>query len=194
MNISKQVWKLSYKENETKITIMCIAIIVTLVATPILFANYEAQAQTPAITAAAPQTRQVTGQGDSTIGRRSAFTCPNGQPPPASLGQHVNDALQFSATQQNNQVIGTWDISSIFEPIPGFSTNTVKQGTITGGHITPGHFTLTGTETIDNTCGGPVPTQIVISGQCGSSPMGTTVQFTAANDESGTFRSSVVCT
>lgn len=185
---------MSYKQDEQKIVIMGIAIILTLVATPVLLVNYETQAQTTAITAAAPQTRQVTGQGDSTIGRSSTFTCPNGQPPSLSGFTHLNDALQFSATQQNNQVTGTWDISSLFFSQLLGDTNTVKQGTITGGQITPGHFTLTGTETIDNTCGGPVPTQIIMSGQCGTATRATTVQFSAANGESGTFRSSVVCT
>jgi hypothetical protein len=116
MNIPKQVLKLNlnYKLNKPKITIMSIAILVTLAASPLLLVNYDSQAQAQAQTTAATltteaaqtQTRQVTGRGDSIT-----FTCPNGQPPPASLGQHVNDALEFSATQQNNQVTGTWDIS-----------------------------------------------------------------------------------
>jgi hypothetical protein len=187
MNILKQVWKMNYKQNEPIIAIMRITIIVTLVSTPILLVNYEAQAQTTA----PAQTRQVTGRGDS-----RTFTCPNGQPPSLSGFTLVNNTIEFSAMQQNNQVTGTWDISSIFVfPPTGFFTNTLKQGTITGGQITSGHFTLTGTETIDNTCGGPVPTQIVISGQCGTA-MGraATVKFTAANGESGTFRADVVCT
>jgi hypothetical protein len=188
MNIPKQICKMKYNKMNQKLGI---GVLITILAVSMLLVNSEAQAQ---ITTAGTQARQVTGQGDSTIGRRTTFTCPNGQPPPASLGQHVNDALQFSATQQNNQVTGTWDISSIFEPIPGFFTNTVKQGTITGGQITLGHFTLTGTETIDNTCGGPVPTQILISGQCGTATRHTTVQFTADNGEKGTFTASVVCT
>jgi type II secretory pathway pseudopilin PulG len=184
------------KQNEPKIAVIGIAIIVTLVATPIVFVNYEVQAQTTAsiltTQAARSQTRQVAGQGDST---NTPITCPNGQPPTNDGLTHINDAIQFSATQTNGQVSGTWRIDSVWAFPSGIGApSTTKQGIITGGQITSGHFTLTGTETIDNTCGGPVPTQILISGKCGTASRITTVQFTAANGEKGTFHSSVVCT
>jgi hypothetical protein len=154
-------------------------IIVILVATaPTLMIGYSQP----------DRTRQVTGSGDSVL----RFTCPNGQPPSLFPG-HINDIIQFSASQNNRQVSGTWTIFSLYEDM-GVPPNTSKGGTITGGQIAGNHYTLTGIETFDNTCGGPIPTEIVIDGKCttGSGRI-IQIQFTASNGERGTFSGSAQC-
>jgi hypothetical protein len=64
---------------------------------------------------------------------------------------------------------------------------------ITSGKVSKSSFTLLGIEQPNSLCpNDPTPSQVTITAQCVE---GTTVTFTAANGETGTFpNSNVVCT
>jgi len=98
-------------------------------------------------------TQQVKGFGDSLM----RFTCSNGQRPFG--GSRPHEVITFNANQSQGQAA-----SGQFQ-IEGVDANGAsKQGSINSIDIMAGTFTLTGTETSDNLCGGdPTPSSITIT-------------------------------
>ncbi len=135
--------------------------------------------------------KQVHGFGDSLM----RFNCSNGQRPFG--GSLLNEIITFNANQPIGQAV-----SGQFK-IEGVDANGAsKQGTINAINIMPmpttnGTFSLTGTETSDNLCGGDkTPSDITISGDCKVQdffPVAT-INFVAQNGEMGTFTGGVSCT
>lgn len=166
---------MSLKRDKKAMVALTVGIL--LLASPIIF-NYKAEAAS-----------QVTGSGTATFPNEQVF-CPNGSVIPEAT-------IEFTATETNGVISGTWTITSTDPTNPTFG---VKRGTFNGGNIDTNSYTLTGTETVDEACsqfgGGVVPNPMQISGQCGT---GVTINFEAQRippferPESGTFAGDVTC-
>jgi len=104
-------------------------------------------------------------------------------------GETHKAAIAFEAFAPSG---GAVDISSR----SSLGIDVFKSGTINGGQISPfGHFTLRGTETSDNICGGTTSVSIIITGQCvQSGGSQVTVTFRASNGERASFPASPACT
>ena len=109
-------------------------------------------------------------------------------------GETHKAAIAFEAFAPSGGAVqrGAFDILSRSSS----GTDVFKSGTITGGQISPsGHFTLRGTETSDNICGGTTSVSIKITGQCvQSGGSQVTVAFRASNGERASFPASPACT
>jgi hypothetical protein len=109
-------------------------------------------------------------------------------------GETHKAAIAFEAFAPSGGAVqrGAFDISSR----SSLGIDVFKSGTINGGQISPfGHFTLRGTETSDNICGGTTSVSIIITGQCvQSGGSQVTVTFRASNGERASFPASPACT
>jgi hypothetical protein len=127
---------------------------------------------------------QVNGVSDG-----NTVTCPNGQVLRTGLNEFgsgfLNFLLSFSASGTSGSMTGTWTISGFYSGgIAGGDATITKSGTITGGKVSGNHVVLTGVENVDNLCGGPVPSDIRITGTCQpDNRVSTKVNFQAKNGE-----------
>lgn len=113
--------------------------------------------------------KSISGSGTGDI------TCLNG-PLPVSKPATIN----FQASKSKGIMQGFFQITS---------AGTFKSGSISGGSIGDNSFTLTGSETFDTACGGPVPISFTIQGECGT---GATITFESATQR-GEFVGNVAC-
>lgn len=155
------------RTNHTRTIGIIIAISVSLVALgPITFGSQAAQAQ------GNPFRVAVSGSGLGQI------VCPDGQSFPARFGLFVEE-------EPNGEITGGASIS--------VNSVTVKSAFVTDAHVTPSRFTVQGTETIDNLCGGISGTNFIpisVRGECDDS---STIRFSAENGQRGTFIGEVEC-
>jgi hypothetical protein len=127
--------------------------------------------------------------GRSGIGNGLSLTCPGGV---STLGDNF---LTFKADFSGGSWSGTMTITQL--GLSGQITGT-KQGTITdvtfkesnSGFVgttrsSPENYQVTGTETFDNICNGPVPTTFTITGSCSTT---AAIIFQAADGESAFYR------
>src|SRR5215213_6500805 len=154
------------KKNVNKISILT-TVAITAVFVPLLL-------MTPIVplTAQAAESRQVVGHG--TGGDIFCSSEPGGS---GRFGTGISNAIiDFSATEQDREVSGSWKI--VIDPssqIPGS-----KEGTFTAGMIGSKSYVLKGEETANTLCRDiPVPIAITISGKCGED---VTIKFRSANN------------
>jgi hypothetical protein len=157
------------RTNHTRTIGIIIVISVSLVALgPVTFSSQAAQAQ------GNPFLDAVSGSGTGQI------VCPDGQSFSARIGFFVEE-------QPNGEVAGGAGISM------GSGLPTLISISVTDAHVTPSRFTIQGTETIDNLCGGISGNNFIpisIRGECDDS---STIRFSAENGQRGTFIGQVDC-
>jgi hypothetical protein len=94
-----------------------------------------------------------------------------------------NSQIFFQADKDKNFKSGSWSIKT-------FSGAEIKSGSINSGGWGKTSFSISGVVNQDPGCNAPVPVTMTISGQCGT---GVTINFKAADGETGTFTGNVAC-
>jgi hypothetical protein len=146
--------------------------ILTRVAITAVFLPLLLMAPIVPLTAQAAESRQVVGHG--TGGDIFCSSEPGGS---GRFGTGISNAIiDFSATEQDKMVSGSWKIViDSSSQIPGS-----KEGIFTAGMIGSKSYVLKGEETANTLCGDiPVPIAITISGKCGED---VTIKFRSANN------------
>ena len=119
--------------------------------------------------AAAAANKSVSGRGTGDI------TCLNG---PLPAGETAT--IQFSATKSKGVMSGSFSI---------IAATGAKFGSINGGSVGANSFTLTGIESTDTACLGPVPISFTIHGECGTA---VPIHF-ESETQRGEFVGNVAC-
>jgi hypothetical protein len=153
--------QITTKLNARKMAITIIALAAILATAPLLLSLQIANAA---------NTFHVFGSGSS-----GQLACPSGPI------QVVVD-WEVSGTKQTGSIQGNWDITTA-------SGGAGFDGIVSGTIATNGHFTLSGLNFGDFECGGPRPTTVTFTGECGVG----TVQVKAGSGESATLTGNVVC-
>lgn len=138
---------------KSRLRILAIAIYVAaVVAFPSI--SSRSLAQTEAAPATSNQAAQANSILISSSSKNYQCTSTGTAEYPPTLGIHV------SASKQGNTMKGEWHIIG--------TEFGEKKGTITGGTLDKSKYDLKGRESIDTLCGGKVPKEVTISGNCGA--------------------------
>ena len=165
MNISKRTG--------TKILAIAISV-AALAAAPSLLNG--ALAQTESANTTTGKADQANSILISSSGKNYQCTSTGTATNPPTLGIHL------SASKQGGTLKGQWHIIG--------TEFGEKKGTITGGTLDKTKYELKGRESIDTLCGGKVPKEVTISGNCGANQ---TINFKIIDGSHGEFTGRAHC-
>ena len=158
-----------------RLSILSIAMFVVAIASSPSISS-SSLAQTEAATATSNQAAQANSILISSEGKNYQCTSTGTAKNPPTLGIHV------SASKQGNAIKGQWHIIG--------TEFGEKKGTITGGTLDKTKYELKGRESIDTLCGGKVPKEVTIFGNCGANQK---INFRIVDGSSGVFTGRAHC-
>jgi hypothetical protein len=195
-----------------KVAIVTVIIVLSIAVTPtLLMSSNNAKAATTTTTSSRSE-QVITSINDPNNilsgSGQGQIQCPAN---PAATSAYRSLQISFGAVRKGT-ITGNFDVSN------NLNGRSVIAGSIDNGQIIQNHFTITGItkETFGFACGSGssstastttisnngvpipntlvIPTRITISGQCEiGATTTTTMQFTAANGQTGTFAGPVSC-
>ena len=166
---------MNISEGKVLSTLAIAIFIAALAAAPSLSASILAQTESASNTTAA-QAGPANSILISSSGKNYQCTSTGTAKYPPTLGIHV------SASKQGGTLKGQWHmIGTEFGE---------KKGTITGGTLDKTSYELKGRETIDTLCGGKVPKEVTISGNCGANQR---INFRIIDGSHGEFTGRAHC-